>query len=114
MERSSAPCANRAMLECTLSTLVINQYENDGGEKCRAILWRHFTRGIKRGDFIMRVYFMRDGHIAGVEFLNETSDDGRIAEAATLFESKGKPKGAEGFEVWDGARFVYRFPPAAD
>jgi hypothetical protein len=53
---------------------------------------------------------MKGGHIAAVEYLTETTDDGRIAEATELFEAKGKPRGAEGFEVWDGPRFVYRYP----
>jgi hypothetical protein len=57
----------------------------------------------------MRCYFMRDGHIAAVELLSANTDDGRIAEARELFNAKGKPRGAEGFEVWDGSRFVYRF-----
>jgi hypothetical protein len=58
----------------------------------------------------MRCYFMRGGHIAGVEFLTATTDEGRIAESLELFEAKGMTSGAEGFEVWDGPRFVYRFP----
>jgi hypothetical protein len=58
----------------------------------------------------MRVYFMKDGHIAAVEFLSATDDKGRVAEAYALFEAHGKPRGAEGFEVWDGPRFVYRWP----
>jgi hypothetical protein len=53
---------------------------------------------------------MKGGHIAAVEYLTETTDDGRIAEATELFEAKGNPRGAEGFEVWDGPRFVYRYP----
>ena len=58
----------------------------------------------------MRCYFMSDGHIVAVELLAATTDEGRIAEARELFNVKGKPQGAEGFEVWDGPRFVYRFP----
>ena len=56
---------------------------------------------------------MRDGHIAGVELLTTTVDEDRIAEARKLFDVKGKPRGADGFEVWDGPRFVYRFPERA-
>jgi hypothetical protein len=33
----------------------------------------------------MCCYFMRDGHIAAVEFLTEPTDEGRIAEAKRLF-----------------------------
>ena len=58
----------------------------------------------------MRCYFMKDGHIAAVEPLTQTTDEGRIAEARELYRLKGEPRGAEGFEVWDGGRFVYRFP----
>ncbi len=59
----------------------------------------------------MRVYFMKAGHIAGVEFLHQSTDEGRISEAEKLFAAKGKTAGAEGFEVWDGPRFVYCYPP---
>lgn len=59
---------------------------------------------------IMRCYFMRDGHIAAVELLKALTDEDRIAEARELFNANGKPRGADGFEVWDGPRFVYRFP----
>jgi hypothetical protein len=61
----------------------------------------------------MRVYFMRDGHIGAVEFLKSAKDAARIDEARQLFETVGKPKGADGFEVWDGPRFIYRFPEKA-
>jgi hypothetical protein len=62
----------------------------------------------------MRCYFIKDGHIAGVELLNQTTDDARIAEARELFALKGLPRGAEGFEVWDRNRFIYRYPERAD
>ena len=61
----------------------------------------------------MRCYFKRGGRIASVEFLTKTGDDECIAECQALFAAKGKPSGADGFEVWDGARFVYRFPEDA-
>ena len=57
---------------------------------------------------------MRDGHIRAVEYLTSESDRGRIMEATEFFELNGKPKGADGFEVWDGARFLYRFPEPAN
>ena len=60
----------------------------------------------------MRCYFMRDGHIGAVEYLTAADDQGRIAEARNLFETSGKKRGADGFEVWDGPRFIYRFPEA--
>lgn len=57
----------------------------------------------------MRCYFIRDGHIGAVELLTDTSDAAAIAQAQALFEQR-KDKFA-GFEVWDRARFVYRYPP---
>ena len=59
----------------------------------------------------MRCYFMKDGHITAVEFLIDGNDEDRIRQAKQLFEEKGKLAGAEGFEVWDGPRFVFRYPP---
>jgi hypothetical protein len=57
----------------------------------------------------MRCFFMKHGRICAVDFLEGSDDEGRIAEAMKLFKSKGLAMGAEGFEVWDHARFVYRF-----
>jgi hypothetical protein len=59
----------------------------------------------------MRCYFMLGGRINAVEFLTSKDDQGRIAEAQKLFDEIGKLRGADGFEVWDGARFVYRSLP---
>ena len=53
---------------------------------------------------------MKRGHIAAVEYLTETTDHARIARGLELFEAKGLPHGADGFEVWDGPRFIYRWP----
>jgi hypothetical protein len=58
----------------------------------------------------MRVYFMKDCHIRAVEMLKAQTDEGRVIEARSLFESIGQPKGADGFEVWDRDRFIYRWP----
>ena len=58
----------------------------------------------------MRCYFKTGARITSVEFLTRSDDAERIAEATALFASKGKASGADGFEVWDGKRFVYRFP----
>lgn len=62
------------------------------------------------GNNLLRCYFMKNGHIASVEFLSATDERERIAEARRIFETAGKKHGAEGFEVWDGPRFVYRYP----
>jgi hypothetical protein len=37
--------------------------------------------------------------------LTRTDDGQRLAEAGEIFDRKGKPRGAEGFEVWDGRVF---------
>jgi hypothetical protein len=57
---------------------------------------------------------MKDGHIAAVELLSQPTEERRIAEARELFTLKGLPRGAEGFEVWERDRFVYRYPERAD
>jgi hypothetical protein len=61
----------------------------------------------------MRCYFLRGGRIAGVEILPlGLSDEDAITRAHTL---SSKRKGSfDGFEVWDGARFVFRRPPSAE
>jgi len=56
----------------------------------------------------MRCYFMRGGRIAGVTFLKSGSDDSLIAEARSAFEQQHAGQLFDGFEVWDGTRFVYR------
>jgi hypothetical protein len=71
---------------------------------CADIAVKNFNR-----DWTMRCYFMKDGHIAGVEFLTAANDEALVAQAKKFFEKKRKD-GAEGFEVWDGPRFVYRYP----
>lgn len=58
----------------------------------------------------MRVYFMQAGRIRAVEFLTSDTDEARIAEARKLFGSSDKARDADGFEVWDGGRFIYRYP----
>ena len=58
----------------------------------------------------MRCCFVEAGRIIAVELLSQSSDDDVIAEARELFAVKGVPRGAEGFEVWDQGRFIYRYP----
>jgi hypothetical protein len=58
----------------------------------------------------MRCYFIKEGRIAAVEFLARASDEASISQARELFTVKGAPRGAEAFEVWDGDRFLYRYP----
>lgn len=53
---------------------------------------------------------MKNGHISAVEFLSGTDDQALINEARKLFDASGRQRGADGFEVWDGPRFVSRYP----
>jgi hypothetical protein len=58
----------------------------------------------------MRCYFMKNGHITAIEFLDQTiGADSQISEARILYERVGIPAGADGFEIWNGKQFVYRF-----
>jgi hypothetical protein len=59
----------------------------------------------------MRCYFMRAGHIAGVEEMPGLSDEQAVEKARSLFlDQKDKLK-YDGFEVWELARVVHQFPP---
>lgn len=58
----------------------------------------------------MRCYLMRRGGIAGVEFLTQGPDESLIEQAKRHFERRSVD-GFDGFEVWEGARCVYRHPP---
>lgn len=56
----------------------------------------------------MRCYLIRKGHIAAVEVLGAGPDEALVEQARALFEKRESE--FEGFEVWDCARFVYRYP----
>ena len=61
----------------------------------------------------MRCYFLRDGHIAGVEIAATPappgfSDRDAIARAHILSSKRKGP--LDGFEVWDSGRAVLRHP----
>ena len=58
----------------------------------------------------MRCYFMRGGHIASVEFLEQGLDTDLIKQSHAWFETRNTNQRFDGFEVWDGARRVYVFP----
>ena len=61
----------------------------------------------------MRCYFLHGGRIAGVEILPlGLSDEDAVARAHTLSSKRKGP--FDSFEVWDGARFIFRGPPATD
>ena len=58
----------------------------------------------------MRCYFMKGGHIAAVELLDENiSDAEAIKRGSALFTQRAK-EGFEGFEIWARDRVVARFP----
>jgi hypothetical protein len=54
---------------------------------------------------------MREGHIHGVEFLVDGSDEELIRQANMVLKDHA-PQGVDGVEVWSGKRFVYRNPPS--
>lgn len=58
----------------------------------------------------MRCYLMRSGRIFGVELLEPGSDEALVRQAEKIFR-KNPPGMFDGFEVWDKARPVHRFPP---
>jgi hypothetical protein len=61
----------------------------------------------------MPCYFLRDGHVAGVEMLPlGLSDNDAIARAQTLYLKRRGP--LDGFEVWDRARFVPQAYPSPE
>jgi hypothetical protein len=58
----------------------------------------------------MRCYFMRRGHIAGVEPIPGLSSEETLVRARELFAERQEAHGYDGFEVWDLARFLFRHP----
>lgn len=59
---------------------------------------------------LMRCFFMKNGHITAVQMLDASDDDGLVEQARKAFYAKGGRSAVDGFEVWDGPRFVFRFP----
>jgi len=55
----------------------------------------------------MRCYFTRANSIQGVTFIRAASDEDLIEKAQQLFATRGDQ--FDGFEVWHGDRFIYRF-----
>ena len=61
----------------------------------------------------MQCYFLRNGHLAGVEMLPPgLSDEDAITRAHTLSSKRKGP--LDGLEVWDRARFVSRHRLSAE
>ena len=58
----------------------------------------------------MRCYFMRGNRIEGVEYLTTAPDEDLIREAQAKFFERRAAEHCDGFDVWEGKRFVYRFP----
>jgi hypothetical protein len=57
----------------------------------------------------MWCYFLHDGRIAGVEALPAgLSDEDAVARAQILSSKRKGP--FDGYELWDGARLVIRYP----
>jgi hypothetical protein len=61
----------------------------------------------------MRCYFMRDGHIAGVEEMPSLTDEEAVQKARSLFAARKDKFKFDGFEVWELARVVIQEPPTA-
>jgi hypothetical protein len=59
----------------------------------------------------MRCYFIRGGHIEGVEELPGFSYEEAAARAHALFSERAHL--FEGFELWDRTRFLMRHPQPA-
>jgi hypothetical protein len=57
----------------------------------------------------MLCYFLRDGHLAGVEMLPPGFSDGDAIARAHILSSKRKGP-HDGFELWDRGRAVFRHP----
>jgi hypothetical protein len=59
----------------------------------------------------MRCYFMRDGHIAAVEVMEDVKDDAEaVKRASALFVARVGEGRFDGFEVWERARRVFIYP----
>jgi hypothetical protein len=58
----------------------------------------------------MRCYFMRDGHIAGVEEMPGLSDEEAIEKGRQMFEARKARFAYDGFEVWKLAQVLTQYP----
>jgi hypothetical protein len=62
----------------------------------------------------MRCYFMRAGHIAGVEAIPGLPGDETVRRARELFEERRQSYAYDGFEVWVLGRVVFQYPTPID
>jgi hypothetical protein len=60
----------------------------------------------------MRCFFMRSGHIAGVEELPGLSDEEAVEKGRQLFDARKVEFSYDGFEVWKLAQVLIQYPPA--
>jgi hypothetical protein len=60
----------------------------------------------------MRCYLMQKGHIVSVELLAAGPDSSLVEQAERIFAGKARMN-FDGFEIWDGARFIYTYPKMA-
>jgi hypothetical protein len=58
----------------------------------------------------MRCYFMRDGHIAAVELLDDVTDDNSAIDKVRVLFNLRTREHFDGFEIWDRERRVFRYP----
>ena len=63
-----------------------------------------------RVERVVRCYFMRDGHIAGVEELPGLSDEEAIQKGRELFEARKTQHAFDGFEVWKLEKMLIQHP----
>jgi hypothetical protein len=59
---------------------------------------------------VVRCYFMRNGHIAGVEELPGLPDEEAIEKGRELFEARKAQNGFDGFEVWNLTKVLIQYP----
>lgn len=57
---------------------------------------------------VMRCFFTRDGHFAGVEILPDGPRADAIRQAETLFKQRAEAERFDGFEVWEGDHVIHR------
>ena len=57
----------------------------------------------------MRCYLIRRGRIETVKVLGVGTDADLVAQAEEQFQKHGGAQKYDGFEVWAGSQFVYRF-----
>jgi hypothetical protein len=60
----------------------------------------------------MRCFFLKNGHVVGVEMLPGLSDQEAIAKSYELFFDAPRRR-YDGFEVWQMSRFVMRHEEAS-